>query len=62
MSSTLIFKVRPDPNESLRGGYSQHIRFLIWRLRPGVLFYYRSVFDFEMTALLFLLWHGNRHY
>ena len=51
MSSTPIFKVRPDPNESFRGGSSQHASFLDWRLRPGVLFYYRSVFDFEMMAL-----------
>ena len=51
MSSTPIFKVRPDPNESFRGGSSQHASFLVWRLRPGVLFYYRSVFDFEKMAL-----------
>ncbi len=59
MSSTPIFEVRPDPNESLRGGYSQNIRFLMWRLRPGVLFYYRSVFDYEMTALLQPLGRGH---
>ena len=51
MSSTPIFKVRPDPNESLRGESSLHASFLVWRLCPGVLllFYSRSVFDFEMA-------------
>ena len=52
MGSTPIFKVRPDPKESYGGGFEPLVCFLIGRLRPGVLFYFRSVFDFQMMALL----------
>ena len=51
MGSTPIFEVRPDPRESFGGGSGLLICFLIGRLRPGVLFYFRSVFDFKMMAL-----------
>ena len=51
MASTPIFKVRPDPKESFGGEFGRVICLLIWRLRLGVLFYYRSVFDFQMMAL-----------
>jgi len=55
MGSTPIFEVRPDPKESFCGGFGPLVCFLIGRLRPGVLFYFRSVFDFQMMALCIFL-------
>ena len=61
MDSTPIFKVRPDPKESFSGEYGRLIRYLIGRLRPGVLFYYRSVFDFQMMALIVIASSLKKH-
>ncbi len=51
MGLASVFKARPDPKQSLNEEFGRLLLYLIGRLRPGVIFYYRSVFDFQMIAL-----------